>query len=189
MAKQSKKDIQAALELLKQQAKTQAEINGSLEGYLEGVRESKLLHETINANNAIAQKIKLEIQEAANANDTKAIKLGILKLKLLNKETRTLENNLNILNQQLATVNKTNLAAAKLGATLVKGFVKLPGFVKNSFGKLKGYGLFDMEKSIKMSSLQMGLLSKQSDFYRTSIVKASVKTNQLGIGVEDDFND
>jgi hypothetical protein len=40
-------------------------------------------------------------------------------------------------------------------ASSVKGLAQLPGIIQNSFGKLKGYGLFEMDKAIKMSALQM----------------------------------
>jgi hypothetical protein len=32
-----------------------------------------------------------------------------------------------------------------------------PGIIQNSFGKLKGYGLFEMDKAIKNVSITMGL--------------------------------
>ena len=167
------------------QAKAQREVSESLDAYLAGLKKAKNLNQTINDNNKLAQKIKLELQEAANKNDVKAIELALLKLKLLNKETRESEKKLTILSEQLKTVNRANIAISKMGASALKGMAQLPGLIQNSYGKLKGYGLFEMDKAIKTSALQMGLLGKESKSYSDIIRQVALDTNDLGIGAEE----
>jgi hypothetical protein len=65
----------------------------------------------------------------------------------------------------------------------VKGLL-LPGIIQNSFGKLKGYGLFEMDKAIKMSALQMGLLGKEGDEFNKTMIRVAGDTNNIGVTVE-----
>jgi hypothetical protein len=48
---------------------------------------------------------------------------------------------------------------SKIASSAVKGLAQLP-IITQTHLKLKGYGLFEMDKAIKMSALQMGLLGK-----------------------------
>jgi hypothetical protein len=68
----------------------------------------------------------------------------------------------------LKTVNTTN-RMSKIASSAVKGLAQLPGIIQNSFGKLKGYGLFEMDKAIKMSALQMVSLGKRRMNNKTMI--------------------
>ena len=65
---------------------------------------------------------------------------------------------------------------------MAKGLSKLPGSVKNLYNKLTP--LFEMDKAIKKSGLQMGLLGTQSKAYQATIKEASYSTNELGMGVK-----
>jgi hypothetical protein len=59
---------------------------------------------------------------------------------------------------------------------------QLPGIIQNSFGKLKGYGLFEMDKAIKMSALN-GSLGKEGDEFNKTM-RVAGDTNNIGVTVE-----
>jgi hypothetical protein len=73
---------------------------------------------------------------------------------------------------------------SKIASSAVKGLAQLPGIIQNSFGKLKGYGLFEMDKAIKMSALQMGLLGKEGDEFNKTMIRVAGDTNNIGVTVE-----
>jgi hypothetical protein len=72
---------------------------------------------------------------------------------------------------------------SKIASSAVKGLAQLPGIIQNSFGKLKGYGLFEMDKAIKMSA-QMGLLGKEGDEFNKTMIRVAGDTNNIGVTVE-----
>lgn len=185
MGDKSQNDLmKEAVELLKEQARQQMAMNNSLDGYLENLKKLRSIHETVNANRKIEQQLQDKLQKAALAGDMKLVREERLKLKILKQQTAELELQGKELAEQVKQVNTSKLAIAKMGASLVKGFGNLPNLIENSFGKLKGYGVFDMDKAMKKSALSMGVLSKQSTSFRTTIVEASNSTNEIGIGIE-----
>lgn len=186
MADKSQNDLmKEAVELLKLQAQQQMAMNNSLDSYVENLKKLKSIYDTVTANRKIEKDIQDKLQKAGLAGDMKLVRQERLKLKILKQQTAELESQGKILVDQVKQVNTLKLTSAKLGASLVKGFGKLPELVQNSFGKLSSYGLFKMDGSIKKSALSMGILSKQSTSFRSSIVEASKTTIQLGVGVED----
>ena len=177
-------ELKAINELLIEQAKRQSEVSNSLEDYLKGLEKAKKMNQTINENKKIEEKLLEEARQARKKGDIESFHLAALKLKLLKKETLELENQLAVLGASLKQVNKTNLIMSKMGASALKGVAKLPGLFQSSYGKLKGYGLFEMDKAIKTSALQMGLLGKESKSYQEIIKNVAIDTNNIGIGVE-----
>lgn len=186
MAKKSSNDeMKMAVEMLKEQARQQASLNQSLETYLERMTKLKAISETIAANKKIEKQLQEKLQAAAISGDMKLVRQERLKLKILKDQTDELKGQGEVLAEQLKSVNKSNMLLAKGGAALVKSFSQLPDLVKNSFGKLKQFGLFEIDKSIKKSALSMGILSKQSIGFRADLKEASKTTIQLGVGIED----
>lgn len=178
-------EIREAVELLKQQAEQQAKISNSLEGYLDGIKQLKAIKETIVRNQKLEAKLQAELTEAGNKGDMKAVREARKKLQILKEQTAEMEKQGQVLADNLKEVNKGNLLAAKGVGSLVKTFGKLPDIAEGLRRKLKTLGIVDMDKAMKKSALSMGVLSKQSDGFRTSFKEASKYTNQLGIGIEE----
>lgn len=192
MASNSQRKLQAELE---ERARLQSEINSGLEGYLKGLDKIKILNETlkqyevdknillqeeIKINDIILNGSKKQQKEAKKELKILKEKLGILddiEKKLKKERDRYAE----IVRE--AKLLKMTLTAA--GVATAKGLAKtignLPSIIANSTSRLKD--LFDMDKSIKMSALQMGILSKQSNSFRDTIKDAAMDTLSFGVGV------
>lgn len=101
---------------------------------------------------------------------------------ILNRNTRTAEQEIKhtkALGSVLAeNLNTQNLMGATYGTTLQT--LKLIG---KTLYQQKDY-LLKQQKAVKMTELQMGLLSKQSDGFRNNLYNASLSTNQIGIDTE-----
>jgi hypothetical protein len=166
---------------LMEQAKIRSEMSGSLEGYLNTLKQIKEVNDTIKFNDKVIKELK-DKQVHLTGED---LRLNKIKINVLKKQNKVLNENLEVTKENLKTVKTTNLVLAKMGSSAVKGLGKLPGLLQNSFGKLKGYGLFDMDKAVKMSALQMGLLGKEGKSYALSIRDTAVQTNLMGVGIEE----
>lgn len=77
------------------------------------------------------------------------------------------------------SLNTMTLVKAAWGSTL-----DLAGNVTKTILEQNKY-LFEQQKSVKMTELQMGILSKESRSFRDNIYKASLSTNQLGVGAKE----
>ena len=108
---------------------------------------------------------------------------------VLEHQKEILEKNKGILDKTIDSVNKYELAAkrafVKGGKEMVKTFLNLDNIIENAYGKLKGYGLFEMDKAMKQTALSMGLAGKQSEILRSSIESASMNTTMFGAGIEE----
>jgi len=181
MAQMNKAQIEAeATKQLMEQAKIIGEMSGSLEGYLNTLKQINEVNKTIEYNKKAIK--KLEETTVFSSKEEEAIHKR--KLAILIDTNKNLKKNLDITKENLKTVNATNLVMAKMATTTVKGLAALPGFMSNSFGKLKSYGLFEMDKAVKMSALQMGLLGKEGESYSNSIRQTAASTNEIGVNIE-----
>jgi hypothetical protein len=178
---EQKKAAEEALKLLTEQANIQKQVSESYDDFIKGVKKYKALQESINRNLRIEKQLEDSITTLSG--DDKEI--AKIKLKLLQEQTAEMQKQGIALKQALVEANKLNLTTSKIAGNLAKGFIKLPGLIEQGFGKLKGLGLFEMEKAIKMSALQMGVLSKESVGFRSNIVNAAKQTNMIGVGVKD----
>ena len=180
-------DEKKLLRDLKERAKLEAEINSGLKGYLENLEKVKLLNQDIKVATEAVAKANAKMAEAAAAGDQ-------VKYAQAQKVKDTLEDQLAILTQQRDRIveigkeaKRMKMTFAELGAGALKATAKtlgnLPGIIANSTNKLKD--LFEMDKSIKTSALQMGILSKQSIGFRDNIKSASMNTNALGVGLQE----
>jgi hypothetical protein len=183
-AEELKKQVQQ----LKEQADLQAKISGSYSQYLEAVKVYKKTYNEILRNKKIDNELSDKILKNAYSN-TAAGKIQKQKdedrLKILRSQTAEMVAQGKQLRQAIEDTNTLTLSGAKLVATLTKGIGNLPGIVNKGIGKLKDLGLLDMEKSIKMSGLQMGILSKQAVSFRENIKDAAGQTTFIGAGIED----
>ena len=175
-------EIRQAVELLKQQAEEQAKISNSLEGYLDGVKRLKGIKKEEIRLEGILKDLKDELNKSTNPKD---IEYNIKKIKLLKEQIKLLKKEGDTLSENLQKVNKANLLLAKGLGTTIKTFAKLPDIADGLRKKIKTLGVIDMDKAMKKSALSMGVLSKQTDGFRTNFKEASKYTNQLGIGIEE----
>ena len=180
----SQQDINKEIALLKQQAELRQQINGSLEAYNKGISDSINYQKTILANDKILADMQAKHAIAVRNNDVAEAKRLAIKIKALGKITDELKDQQRILDETLADANVATMTMASATAGMIKGFGKLPGLMKGSFGKLKGWGLFDLDKSIKQATLEMGLLGSQADNFNATLRRTSRTTNALGVNVD-----
>ena len=173
--------VKQLVELLKEQARQQQEINSGIDGYLEGLKKAKAIQETINANRKIESDLLKQTKKGTQAERD----IAQQKLDLLKQQTDELEEQGVILRKNLAEANKLKMSFAAIGASALKGFNKLPNLIDGSFGKLKSFGLFEMDKAIKQSALDMGKFGSNAKALSTSIRDTATVTNQWGMGVQE----
>jgi hypothetical protein len=173
----------------KLQAEYQKEVSQSFSDYVEGVKKYKQIQETLKNNDKVRIKLQKELKDAQNRQNADDIKAAEAKLKIIEEQTEKIKQQGVALENALKSVNKTSLAGAEAAAKVLKGlgknFLGVPDAIKTAFGKIQNLGLFDMDKAVKQSALQMGLLNKQSKGYTSTIRLASETTNNLGIDIKE----
>lgn len=164
-------------ELMKQ-ARMRQEFSSSIERYNKGVDDLKVKQKTL----VELEKLYVKLQKEGTAEATK-------KAAILAKQMLKIQREHEELRDVLKEINAGQMALAKTSADAIKsigkGLAGLDGTIKNLYGRLKNSGLIDMEKAIKTSALQMGVLHKESIGYRTSIIKAAKVTSKIGVGIKE----
>jgi hypothetical protein len=171
--------------LLKEQAELRAQISNSLEGYIDGLKRAKAVDVEINRLRKIEGDVQAKINAARAAGNAAEEAKQQRILDILKSQTDVLEEQNNILKDNLKTVNKTNLLMAKGAASMVKTVANLPNLIEKGYGKIKGLGLFEMDKAIKKSALSMGLMTSDSKQFRSDIKMAADDTLIMGVGIEE----
>ena len=167
--------------LLKEQAQLQQEINSGLDGYLNALKQVKAIDETKKAINEKINALQAQLTVGTQQErDIAAAKLDILK-----KELEYLTRRGDMIKEQLKDANKMKMTFAAIAASTLKGFSNLPNLIQNSFGKLKSFGLFEMDKAIRMSATEMGKFGKNANALRTTIKDTATTTNSWGMGVKE----
>jgi hypothetical protein len=195
----SKKEIEALKAELKAQADFQQRLNESAGDYMKLMKDIKLIVESINhaKKSQVEQEQKAkDAVEAYRAELSKGTAANTAILKLLRKQKEVEKAKLKIMNEEIAALEKmtaemvkqakeANKVAAAFG--MVKNDVQAVNkAVKIGYGKIKNWaGLFDLDKSMKTSALQMGVLSKQTDTFRRGIEDAAGATAMMGIKLDD----
>jgi hypothetical protein len=173
-------------QLLIDRAKLINDASNSLEGYLALV--DKIGKAERNLNYIVKQRLKLEGEinaleakwgvNAANATDEIKAQLQLKKNLLIASDAivESERENLMLLrsardesNKLLATWKSLSAYAGKIGGQLLSQ---------------KDY-LLDQQKSVKMTELSMGVLSKQAGAFRQNIYKSSRSTTALGVDTKD----
>lgn len=186
---QLEKELQEAInKALVERATIQAKVNSSFEGYLETLKDVKKNSETIKD---VEERI-LEYKEEAkkfekdkSEEGKKAYKAAKITLDILEKENAALIVRQGLLVQSIKTAKLGNIAFTKFASSAVKGLSKLPDLIQNSFGQIKKLGVFEMDKAIRMSALQMGILGKSTDSFRKDISAAAIETLSMGVGIDE----
>ena len=181
MANLTKAQIAEINNLLKEQAELQQEINSGLDGYLNTLKKVKAIDES---KKAINEKIN-SLQSQLTVGTQQERDIAAAKLDILRRELDYLEKRGDMIKEQLKDANKMKMTFAAIAASTLKGFNKLPNLIEGSFGKLKSFGLFEMDKAIRMSATEMGKFGKNTDALRTSIKDTATTTNSWGMGVKE----
>ena len=192
MAKQkSDAEIAAAaaresLRLIEQEAKIRERMNSGYDEYIKAVKEAKVLQETLNRTTKLQEEIDKRI---------KAVKAGTLsmtkeelaaeeaKLEYLKKQNDLIGKQVGLYKAAAKEANVGAMALGKVSASLAKSFSKFPNLIQSSFGKLKGLGIFEMDKAMKQTALSMGVLSKESVGMRATMTSVAKQTTMIGVGL------
>jgi hypothetical protein len=166
---------------LKLQAQLQQEINSSYDSLINAVKKKKALDSEITK----LTNLQNEILSNLAATGTAERDIQDEKLRILKEQTDEFKTQLKVYNQALKDANKTKILIAKSGAEMIKGLVKLPDIVSNAYGRLKGLGLFEMDKAVKSTALSMGLMSENSKSFTKDIRNAAKQTTMIGVGMQD----
>jgi hypothetical protein len=162
---------------MKKQLELQEEINKSLDSYLSAMDKVKEYSNEILKNEKLIKHLTIKKGSLSG----KAAKNEQKKIDYLIEQNKRLKEQSDLLEENLKTASKTKMVFL----ATAKGISALPKLIERGFGKIKSYGLFEMDKAIKQSSLSMGLLSTQSSMFRQDIKNASKDTIEIGVGIED----
>ena len=174
-------ELQKQINLLKESASIRAEMGNSLEGYLSGLKTMTALQ-----NELIRQdKIILELENDKIGKTQDEIDLIEAKIQLLKKEGESIKANIKRYQEASKETNKGLLLSAKGLGMVAKGILDIPNTVNKTLDKISSYGLFKMDKAIKQSSLNMGLMGNQSKMLRFDITEAANSTLEIGDGIEE----
>jgi hypothetical protein len=164
----------------------QKDINSGLEGYKKNIDEIIGLTSDLKT----IQKQKNELLEKQNQ----------ISKKLSKEELETNKRQIAFLDEQYAKINKelvlrkqlnkeakkfSMLTGEALAGTInsMSKLNKIPNFITGKLGILKG--LFEMDKAIRTTVTQMGVLGKQGDIVRQNIKAAAVNTISFGVGIKE----
>ena len=182
------KAVAAGVKALEKEARLRQQLSASLNDYIQGLKDSKTLKETINRNLKEEARLQLELEKAEESKDDQAILNAKLKLDILKKQTAELKKQNGELDSALSSINKKALVGSKATGTAIKGLGKLitgmPNLIKKVGSEIKGLGLWDMDKAMKTSALSIGVLSKQTEGFRSTIKSASWETQKIGVSLE-----
>lgn len=163
---------------LMRQATERQRLSSSLAEYNKGVEQLKQKQKTLNE----LEKLYLKLQAEGTAESLK-------KAAILSKQMLKIQRQHEELRDVLKDINATQLAGAKIAAdslkSMGKGLANMDKSIEGWYNKLKNSGLIDMDKAIKQSALQMGVLSKEAVGYRASIKNAAKITSQIGVGIKE----
>lgn len=184
---------------LEEEARLRKLIAESAGEYLKLLKDIKAMHKNI----AVIDKERLKKEELIvdlTNQQADAIRAGniaerdriqaLIDLEKIKK--KILEDELDVLNETLKTMTKVAKETGKMskglaGLTQVKNdIVTIAKTVDKGYGKLKSWaGLFDMDKSLRMASMNMGLLNKRGGIFRNNIKEAANSTIDFGVGIKE----
>jgi hypothetical protein len=175
-----------SLRLIEQEAKIRERMNSGYDEYIKAVKEAKLLQETLNRTTKLQEEVEKRI--AAVKNKTLVMTKEELaaeeaKLEYLKKQNEIITKQVGLYKAAAKEANVGAMALGKASASLAKSFSKFPNLIQSSFGKLKGLGIFEMDKAMKQTALSMGVLSKESLGMRSTITNVAKQTTMIGVGL------
>jgi len=191
LSKLTNEELIKRIKLLEKANQLSTGLNSSQYEYLQNTRESMDIQKTIlgDAKQYVtyAKKTKELEKDILFLQKQKALAVGknaaeTEKLqKALDEEIDKLKAQKQLYEANLKAVSKTKMLVNETS----KALGKLPGAIVDVYNKIKGYGLFDMDKAVRSSALSMGLLKKRSDSFRSSIRVASGQITEMGGTLEE----
>jgi len=177
------REIQAELE--KEAALRQRISESSLE-YLKLLKDIKNLHKSINDVEGEHLKQQQRVADAQNG----IIILSAEELEIEIEKEKILKKNLDELKKTKDKYTEIAKEAGKLTKSMAvftqirKDVGAISSTVSKGYNTLKGWaGLFEIDKSIRMSALSMGLLDTQTKTFRDNLFVAGQTTLQFGVGI------
>lgn len=185
----SKEELDKIVAKLREQAEEQAKISNSLEDYIEGLKKLKAIEEEVTRLKKLQRQILEKARSFNKTTHAQERQAELDKLQILRQQTYELYQHGKVLRENLKEVKKTNLLLAKGGAAIAKSFAALPDTIDSVYKKIKGLGLFEMDKAVKKSALSMGLMNAETKTFTTDIravtEAVSSGTNELGVGMAE----
>lgn len=180
---------------LAKQAEIQKKIAESAGDYLKLIKDIKSLHKDIANTERLLAAQQEKVTKAEKAlvglkgdeleKAEKILSIEKEKLKILSKEVTTMKEYTAQLTQAGKETSKLQKSMAVF-KDVKKDLTSIYGLVNKGYGKLEStFNLFSMDKSLKMSALQMGILSKQTDGFRNTLSSAANSTIDFGVGIEE----
>ena len=174
-------EIKKRIKLYNDEARLIGQVSASYADYLKAVKDFGVAQKEINKAQAeLDDLIKKGGEDLKDLTPIEKARLAILKdvVKELSKQNEELGN-------AIKQTNALRIASTKMVASTINGIANIPGLLNKGFSKLKGYGLFEMDKAIKMSALQMGLLGKEGAQFSTTMQRVVTNNAELGLGVKE----
>jgi hypothetical protein len=195
--------------LQEQSLEIQEKMNSSVSGYLESIKKIKELQKNIQFIEKQVTKLKEEqlkaakdlkdnedkLAKATSKKDAAEIKALKEKEKELKKILASKTMNVNVADKELTSLKKQNevlVDSAKQANKISAGFnssvgflKKIPGLIQNGWGRLKGTGIFEMDKEIRNAVRSMAGGQKTYNNMFNTITKAAETTTMWGVGVKD----
>ena len=157
----------------------QKDVNSGLDGYIDGVKKlSKLKDDLSNIEEQIGKLKQKQVGATAEENDLYEARIVYLKkqYELINEQREALKG-------AVKEAKTLKMVAGEAGAAMVKGTAKFFGNLPGFFDKFKEF--FEMDKAIRTTVTQMGVLGKQGDVVRQNIKAAAVNTQMFGAGIKE----
>ena len=178
-------DIEKALKerirLYDEEARLVGKVSASYADYVQAVKDFGIAQKEINKLQAESNDL---IEKQKNPNK-RLTKIEEERLKILEDVLTKLNKQNELLGEAIKQTDKLKVVGKKLIASTVNGLASIPNLISNSFGKLKGTGLFEMDKAIKMSALQMGLLGKEGAEFSATMIRVVGSNAELGLSVKE----
>jgi hypothetical protein len=195
--------------LQEQSLEIQEKMNTSISGYVESIKKIKELQKNIQFIEKQVTKLKEEqlkaakdlkdnedkLAKATSKKDAAEIKALKEKEKELKKILAAKTMNVNVADKELTSLKKQNevlVDSAKQASRISAGFnssigflKKIPGLIQNGWGRLKGTGIFEMDKEIRNAVRSMAGGQKTYNNMFNTITKAAETTTMWGVGVKD----
>lgn len=185
--------------LLEEEAELRKRIAESSAEYLKILKDIKAMHKniaTVEKERAKKAKLILDLTNDYNAARNRGDQAEMDRLEeiieLEKIKHKILEDEVDTMNKSLIVMTKVAKETSKLGKSMAfltqakNDVVGITNAIKFGYGKMKNWaGLFDMDKSIRMATLNMGLLNKRGQVFRTNIKDAANSTIDFGVGIKE----
>jgi hypothetical protein len=190
----NKKDLDEIRKSLEANGKLQEKISSSASEYAKHLKEIAEIQ--ANIQHISKQQAILKEDEIKNTNELrnllkdrkKEITLLLKRRTLLRETISYADDALKIAKETndeyveaAKNVNKINMGL-KAGGALMS---KMGGLIQKGFGKLRGSGIFEMDKAIRMAGVEMGIVSSTGKGLGQTLQNAAEQTQMMGVGVKD----